>query len=1021
MPSIRDFSGGVVNQELQNRDNGAGVLFDCKNVISSWNGELRKRTGTRILKYLDSNSKLIPYRLPNGDDLIMVLNNNKIKTYTYDNEENLIPYVGSTISQNNIFPAWSGNTNINGDWIISDNLSQAEAYQILTANPDLVWSPETTGVIPPIQRQDDNTIFYNGGESFIIQNNTTPFVLHSCSLTWRTLGFLRPDSTVYKRYGTDVIFQYSDDGVNWVSVGVKMSNIQQYSHTEKIVMGDPPRLSYYYWPAYNYSCNVVNDIELVPHRYWRVVTKSIYIDSNLPSDNTVQGAFYCKNINCWGAGSQTEVVLNNCPYTNDDLDNVRWSQNGEDLTFACKGKQPYQIKIANGVFQDGVFTPQDHAAFYTDNGNPSSVTYYQNRLWFGGFEKVKNKVCGSEFGVFDHFKVPSPIAATSAIDVCGTEVLSIIENMFGANNALYCLSADGVSMIDAKNAVVATNQIEFKLRNREPASDMIPTVKDDIMIYLGRDKRKILITDYDFVVQRFKAHCISDKYLDFLKAGIKELHYVPRVPSLIYGILEDGNFFALLFDADNKIDSLFPFKMTGQVKDIQPIKRGNETKLLMTILLENGRWLLEEKNPRADQEIMDFMSKSEKEEYTKNVITSKTSYLDHSIIRSYDTAITEVSNLPYAVGQNVDVIADGRISRKEVKEHGSSILYSWANSEVNPVGAPTIYLDNAAPTTELTVYDKSYTALNGYSIISFNAALGVLNVNVPTLINFLGFRNLQSIVVASEDEADPQISGTFTRYSAGDTTVTNVLESETEYVDCLAWKKDETIVYTRKDQLLDVDSPCCIATSGTDLFNQGYYVEEVTDTKLYMPLGNTSDVYNTSFVKIGTVSQYADSYIIYDNTRYDRDRFLDTQGVAYFVQAYRKSNNNVSVFSSYVELDEEANNIVIGYPYDSYAVLKFVSPYNMRKFPKEISVNFINSGYLELGNTFESLRPIKGNLIDTVSINNKPILINGNYTMTFDKQTFETPYVIVRSDKPMPFIITGMDYKVDMSNYQGGV
>ena len=47
--------------------------------------------------------------------------------------------------------------------------------------------------------------------------------------------------------------------------------------------------------------------------------------------------------------------------------------------------------------------------------------------------------------------------------------------------------------------------------------------------------------------------------------------------------------------------------------------------------------------------------------------------------------------------------------------------------------------------------------------------------------------------------------------------------------------------------------------------------------------------------------------------------------------------------------------------------------------------------------------------------------MNGNYTKTLDKHSFETPYVIVRSNKGMPFIITGIDYKVDMGNYQGGV
>ena len=110
----------------------------------------------------------------------------------------------------------------------------------------------------------------------------------------------------------------------------------------------------------------------------------------------------------------------------------------------------------------------------------------------------------------------------------------------------------------------------------------------------------------------------------------------------------------------------------------------------------------------------------------------------------------------------------------------------------------------------------------------------------------------------------------------------------------------------------------------------------------------------------------------------------------------------------------------MGVSYDSYAVLKFITPYTERKFPKEIAVNFINTGYLEVGNTFDSLKSVLNNLVESVNINNKRILMNGNYAKTLDKHSFETPYVIVRSDKGLPFIITGMDYKVDMSNYQGG-
>ena len=537
------------------------------------------------------------------------------------------------------------------------------------------------------------------------------------------------------------------------------------------------------------------------HRYWRVVFADNYVIGSYAGSSSVpnRSLLKIKNIVFNTASTETDLVFNNCPYENDDFDNIRWSQNSSTLTMACKGKSPYQISINNGIFTDSLFTPADYSTIWQAIGFPACVTYYQNRLWFGGFDIKPTRVYASAFGEFDKFSIPSTIVATSPIMADGTEISNVIENMWGGNNALYCLSADGISMIDAQGAIVAANQVEFKLRNREPVNSMVPTVKDDIMIYLGRDKRKILITDYDFVVQRFKANCISDKYNNFFQSGIKELHYIPRKSSLIYGVLEDGKWFSLLFDIDKGKNALFPFETFGTIKDIQPIKYGDETKLLILTQTPYYQYLLEEKNPQSDQKIMDFMSEQEQNNYTKEVVDNKYAYLDHSIKRVFEVPTQIVDNLPYLKDQEIDVIADG---------------------------------------------------------------------------------------------------------------------------------------------------------------------------------------------------QYLGSKIVQQN---------ETSGTLY------------------INLEEPVTEVVLGYKYDSYAVLKFVTPYTERKFPKEIAVNFINTGYLEVGNTFDSLKSVLNNLVESVNISNKKILMNGNYTKTLDKHSFETPYVIVRSDKGLPFILTGIDYKVDMSNYQGGV
>lgn len=133
LQSMRDFSGGVVNQELQNRDDGRGVFISANNVVSSPNGELRKRTGIRFLGELPYRAKLVPFRMPDGDDLILVFSQRgdgadavvgKVIGYTFANNI-LSRYTNVVTGDVPSMPApssWSSNTN--GDWVIGTDMPE---------------------------------------------------------------------------------------------------------------------------------------------------------------------------------------------------------------------------------------------------------------------------------------------------------------------------------------------------------------------------------------------------------------------------------------------------------------------------------------------------------------------------------------------------------------------------------------------------------------------------------------------------------------------------------------------------------------------------------------------------------------------------------------------------------------------------------------------------------------------------------------------------------------------------------
>ena len=1011
MPSIRDFSGGVLNQELQNRDTGNGILFDCKNVLSSWNGELRKRTGTAWLATLPEYQRILPYRLPNGNDIILLLGNNTIKGYEFVSDEEIQPfyiYTGDAPS----FPTsgWTGVTTNDG-YTIS-----------MAAMPSAMTITDQGSAF---NAHVGNGYYGEGADWLRLYGSTTPtqgyITIQSENAQTFSSAVLRWTSSYvenipgYYRGWIEPVIQYSDDGINWISVQTSMSNPlptggTEYSSYSRTFSGRTE----------NYVVYKITNVDHVePHVYWR-----IFCSGRIPNNQRFTNDRLDLSISDMTYVSNNKTAMSidtssSFQINDSTIENVKFAQSDNLMILTNGLDAPYYLSYTSGTMNNGTYV----TSLDGSQGKPACVCFYQNRLWFGGFTAFPTRMWGSAFGNFTDFTIPGTVLATSPISVDSVEIKSRIDNVWAGNNALYCLSEDGISMIDSQGGIVATNQIEFKLRNREPTNSMVPTYKDDIMMYLGRDKRKILITDYDLIVQRFKAHNISKNYTDFLLSGVKELHYIPDRHSLIYGLLCNGTWFALLFDMDSNKNSLYPFDTNGEVIDVQPVKYNEQTRLVM-VVKRSGICMLETKMFAVDQEIMDFMSEEQQQDYTQKIIGSENKYLDCLVKHNYSQPTTEIVNIPFAPTEEVDVIADGvYLGKKEIIAGVVSPLYAWKRNQ------DIVYTKTQTPTTSTVLYNQQQEELEDYSISNVDGSIITVAHEETITKRYYGYNYIAYITINPASG----YSGTFNRNASADGNITYYTGARYVTVFACAWSNGGQTIYTFRSspaagerwiingQPLDASSTIASMSPAENIYLDSLPAE----------VGAIS--YNSSFVANGTVTQILNeirySGVIYtgilvNNKKYYRNTSIDTTRTTteIITEDYNRSSED-DYDSSYncILLDDPATEVIMGYAYDSYAVLKFVSPYTERKYPKEIAVNFINTGYLEVGNTFDSLKSVLNNLVESVNISNKRILMNGNYTKTLDKQAFETPYVIVRSDKGLPFIITGIDYKVDMSNYQGGV
>ncbi len=135
-----------------------------------------------------------------------------------------------------------------------------------------------------------------------------------------------------------------------------------------------------------------------------------------------------------------------------------------------------------------------------------------------------------------------------------------------------------------------TSTPDFSLRCSERASGITPTMKDNIMYYVGYDRRKIYAFSFDNNIQQFVAPDISRHWQEVLKNRVSEIHYVDSRSKCVVGSLEDGNGF-FLFHEGRDI-GYFPFGINGFISDLSIIKDGDDTHVLM-VVQRNGAWMIE--------------------------------------------------------------------------------------------------------------------------------------------------------------------------------------------------------------------------------------------------------------------------------------------------------------------------------------------------------------------------------------------------------------------------------------------
>lgn len=1040
--SQKSFVSGQYDRAAQNQESftQGGIvatgLSSCKNVLSSDKGELRKRLGTKFIKELNGAAVLVPYRKADDDDLVLAFSNNRLDVLEYNNGicDYYEPSTDTKIDQ-----VWTSNSTGGYTITIDDVIGgrNNEAYQAFN---DPVEAPS------PSYRT--NGWYYNsnisGSDMKVLIDRfavtlelPTEQIIGKISVNF-AIGFYTGDSSPAQGYHgyTNAFLQYSDDGINWVSIATEMSSTvgnAPYYHTRHT---DMPTVTH---REYRIDYNIISNLEQTAHKYWKL----IFVDpiqakgGSREVNPRLHLQFFTRTRSAY-TPIATDIT---------NLKAIKYSQSNRLLKITDGETTPKNVALSGSISCTN-WTPSNDQNLWQDYGKPKTVLYSMGRLWFAGFDAYPDTVIASKFNDESKFTPSSTAQYDDGLVLVSNQIKSQIKNLAGGQNVVYCFSQDGISMIDGGSAgLIATNQnIEFNLKNRMPAGDSTPAYKDDVMLYSSSDGTKLYAVDYDLLVSRFQVADLARYAKDITSDKITELHYLNNESKLVYGLTEANKAFALLYEK-GQFQGFFPLDFSGDVYDICPIKVGRDYKLLM-VVYRNGHWYLEEKldtGKYIDTSNLRLTSEEKKwatydnlqnnvaldcyQEY--NRATRQDFVLDENILKTQ-------ADLPVGTNYMLEKEKDLAFITIESKEYVSHTenLYAWKASGqiITPKSVSTTLVRNPQedmqgyyaftrkgtgvnPTNYYYLVEYPSQTDTGYRFVDgeFVPISGVLFATRDPSIDRdgkygwgQGFAYPTYTDSETPKEGDVAYIGNTSTPTLTLLYVTPDLPESQKYTDTTTpsvnsivfddFDKPSGTVEAVDENTITIDGRVYTRSSSDDMsrtLSEYQYEVSVIDKR-----GNSKDfdvIYPEFTTFAPNLPQGTDIKVIADG-RYFDDVTIDETGI--------------------ITMPAPCYKAIYGINYEALAIIKIQTPYESMKSVVQADVSVIDTTHLELGTNFTDTQTIE-KINDSSYYDLTDITMNDTYRLVLGDTPEMTKNIIIRSNKGVPFTMNAIEVYVNYSNLGG--
>ena len=372
---------------------------------------------------------------------------------------------------------------------------------------------------------------------------------------------------------------------------------------------------------------------------WRELRRYTSANDFNPSESgSVEDKSYLRLVNTITSGTCT-ADLTAYPYTEEAYVKIT------DVTDA-----KHAIVTIDGFTTAGMTNVTDwfFGAWSKTAGYPACITFFQDRLCFGGTRTKPQRIWMSRSGDYENFGVEKEAGTVTDDSAITADLLSLstftINHMMAGNDLI--ILTDGNEWTISGAQTVTPSSITPRNQQSYGSNNVSPIKVGNRIVYVQRRGSIIRDMGYSYDTDSYGGIDLTLLAKNLIKN--KEIigsSYAQEPDSTLFFVRDDGVLLLLTYIVDQKVFAWSHFTTDGKYQSVAAVSEGNKDAVYFVVKRRiNGEDV---------QYIEKFMYDVETENQQDYVQT------DSSIVIDSVEAVTEVTGLEHLEGKEVYVMSDG--------------------------------------------------------------------------------------------------------------------------------------------------------------------------------------------------------------------------------------------------------------------------------------------------------------------------------------------------------------------------